>query len=83
MILDGTEEMHEMNANCFLLFMVILNSSVFVMCICIFFTDIDECVSSPCANGQCQDEINQYTCMCDPGWTGENCDMGEWDAIFN
>ena len=39
--------------------------------------DVNECASSPCVNGQCQDGINQYTCTCNAGWTGVNCDTGE------
>ncbi|XP_041453703.1 protein eyes shut homolog [Lytechinus variegatus] len=35
--------------------------------------DIDECESSPCANGTCIDEVNGYTCDCTPGWTGKLC----------
>ncbi|XP_072022532.1 lysyl oxidase homolog 2-like [Amphiura filiformis] len=36
--------------------------------------DSIDCASNPCVNGQCQDGANQYTCVCNPGWTGENCD---------
>ena len=39
--------------------------------------DTDECESSPCVNGQCQDGINQYRCVCDPGWTGTDCHIGK------
>ncbi|XP_063951673.1 fibropellin-1-like [Lytechinus pictus] len=35
--------------------------------------DIDECESSPCANGTCVDEVDGYTCDCTPGWTGKLC----------
>ncbi|XP_072037352.1 uncharacterized protein [Amphiura filiformis] len=38
-------------------------------------TDINECQSNPCVNGQCRNEINQYTCSCFDGWTGINCDI--------
>ncbi|XP_072033209.1 scavenger receptor cysteine-rich type 1 protein M130-like [Amphiura filiformis] len=34
---------------------------------------ITNCASNPCVNGHCQDGANQYTCVCNPGWTGENC----------
>ena len=33
----------------------------------------DECASSPCGHGSCQDKVNSYVCTCDPGWTGPNC----------
>ena len=36
--------------------------------------EIDECESSPCVNGLCQDQVNGYFCGCDPGWTGTNCE---------
>ena len=35
--------------------------------------DIDECASEPCVNGACQDRINAYYCLCDPGYEGPNC----------
>lgn len=39
-------------------------------------TDIDECKSSPCINGNCFDGVNQYTCQCSLGFTGANCRTG-------
>lgn len=40
------------------------------------FTDIDECGSSPCVHGICQDQINGYMCNCSKGFTGSNCETG-------
>ncbi|XP_072015046.1 uncharacterized protein [Amphiura filiformis] len=36
--------------------------------------DINDCASVTCGNGLCMDGINQYTCVCDQGWTGTNCE---------
>ena len=42
------------------------------------FTDIDECVSSPCQNGgTCTDEVNGYLCHCAPGFAGLQCQTGK------
>ena len=36
--------------------------------------EIDECLSYPCQHaGTCTDGINNYTCSCDEGWTGTDC----------
>ena len=44
----------------------------------IFFTDINECSSNPCLNGgSCTDKINGYTCSCQPGYTGAQCQTSE------
>lgn len=44
----------------------------------LYFTDDDECVSDPCLNGGfCLDDINDYFCVCAPGWNGKDCENGE------
>ena len=44
----------------------------------IFLTDIDECQSQPCLNGgQCIDDVNSYTCQCQPGYLGTNCETSK------
>lgn len=45
-------------------------------------SDIGECVSSPCVHGTCTDQLNSYTCQCQPGYTGTNCDIGKVNFIF-
>jgi Notch-like protein len=39
--------------------------------------EIDECAitTPPCVHGACVDELNGYSCNCDPGWQGINCDQ--------
>ncbi|CAH1255196.1 F5 [Branchiostoma lanceolatum] len=38
---------------------------------------IDDCTPEPCANGAtCLDELDTYTCVCAPGYTGNNCSIG-------
>ncbi|XP_051512426.1 fibulin-7 isoform X3 [Myxocyprinus asiaticus] len=36
--------------------------------------DINECLSTPCANGgTCTDEVNAFSCVCPHGWAGPTC----------
>ena len=36
--------------------------------------NIDDCESTPCANGgQCIDDVADYSCVCEQGYTGKNC----------
>lgn len=38
--------------------------------------NVDDCASSPCANGgSCHDGPNEYSCTCPPGYTGRNCSV--------
>ena len=43
------------------------------------FTEINECGSSPCLHGDCEDKINGYQCHCLAGYTGSHCETGERD----
>ena len=39
--------------------------------------DIDFCAANPCENGgSCQDSITGYSCSCQQGFTGDNCESG-------
>lgn len=40
-------------------------------------SDIDECLSSPCEHESCQDAINHFTCSCDAGYSGIQCEQGK------
>ena len=36
--------------------------------------NVNDCANSPCgSNGVCVDGLNQYSCMCNPGFTGTTC----------
>ena len=42
-------------------------------------TDIDECESDPCINGAtCVDGVNNYTCICAAGYSGDLCETGKF-----
>jgi len=41
-------------------------------------TDIDDCDSDPCQNhGTCIDKINDFSCICAPGYTDKECSTGK------
>lgn len=43
--------------------------------------DINECLQNPCSNSvTCQNVPGSYTCVCNSGWTGQDCDIGEFMA---
>ena len=46
--------------------------------------DINECSPNPCLNsGTCEDGINSYTCHCADGYTGPNCETGNYYSVKN
>lgn len=48
--------------------------------------DIDFCMSSPCAHGECKPKLqnleSSYNCTCDKGWTGVYCDIGRYSRFM-
>lgn len=45
--------------------------------------DINECDSSPCENGgSCEDEVDDYTCHCLAGYSGDHCQTGKITLSF-
>lgn len=42
-------------------------------------SDGDQCEPNPCLNqGTCNDHLGHYTCSCQDGFTGKDCEIGEW-----
>ena len=57
----------------------ILMANILSLKHCYFrFEDIDDCSSVTCANGgTCVDGVNQYSCACQEGFTGNLCESGK------
>ncbi|KAL3870939.1 hypothetical protein ACJMK2_038967 [Sinanodonta woodiana] len=45
--------------------------------------DTNACLSSPCRFGACTDMLDGYTCSCDLGYSGSNCDINIDDCTDN
>ena len=44
----------------------------------VLLTDIDDCLGVSCSNsGTCVDMVDDYTCNCVQGFTGEHCETGK------
>ena len=40
--------------------------------------DPDDCQPNPCQNdGTCTDGLHSYTCACELGWAGTDCDISK------
>ncbi|KAI8490447.1 hypothetical protein Bbelb_317150 [Branchiostoma belcheri] len=40
-------------------------------------TDLNECTWKPCLHGRCVNKDGGYICICNPGWTGQNCQQAK------
>lgn len=46
--------------------------------------DVNECLSHPCKNNAtCLDEINDYQCICSPGYSGKDCGTDIDECLSN
>lgn len=53
------------------------------LCSCLA-AQADPCETNPCLHGgTCQANGTVYSCSCDQGFTGENCEIGEWPLPHN
>lgn len=68
---------------CILLCVIVLGNIVFMydmifLCSVDLIVDMDECASSPCAQGgTCIDLSNGFECVCPPQWVGKTCKIGK------
>ena len=75
-------DLMERTARTVSIFILRVSWGVYAVCniiVTFFYPDINDCAPSPCANGgTCIDKVNAYKCVCVPGYTGENCETGEF-----
>ena len=46
-------------------------------------TDIDDCFTKPCVHGICEDQVDGFICLCEPGFNGTLCDNNIDDCYGN
>ena len=67
-------------SDCFLL--TILTSDWWQGSLC--DVEVEPCLSSPCLNqGTCTSHQDHYRCVCQPGFTGQDCEVGTGDTPLN
>ena len=42
---------------------------------------IDHCSSNPCNYGRCEPKVGSYSCKCHNGYSGTNCDIGQYNNL--
>jgi hypothetical protein len=54
------------------------NETLFPM----YYVDEENCLADVCQHGTCTDGVDTFTCVCDAGWDGENCDRSKWNCCY-
>ena len=49
-----------------------------VRLVAVNFSDTNQCEPNPCINGQCQNKLRKYVCVCNSGFQGMNCSEGNY-----
>lgn len=53
------------------------NSDCLLFTVMFLFSDVNECLASPCKNGStCVNKRGSYFCSCQTGFTGKHCEKG-------
>ena len=47
-----------------------------------FFKVEDLCLTNPCTHGTCTSMPGEYTCSCQDGYKGQDCDEGIYKIVF-
>lgn len=57
--------------------MVVTISEVAQIVLLLHFFLTAQCNATSCDRGQCQETIENITCLCEPGFVGDRCQTGE------
>ena len=50
---------------------------------CADIAEVDDCQFGPCMNdATCIDQFNRYTCICQNGFTGSNCETSKYTTLM-
>lgn len=59
------------------------NKTILLSVSIILISDVNECLQNVCANGAtCLDTPGSYRCICQPDYTGPNCETGKYMYQF-
>lgn len=62
--------------------LALLVSTTYINHLCLSLSELHFCQSDPCLNnGVCEEIHNGYRCQCQVGYSGGNCERGQWSGF--